>query len=83
MSGRVSRAQFAEIASDTLVQRLRRQVAWLCEQLNQINSESDEMCHCPDPELRFAPKPMGCHPEGCASCWRDACRKAVKEKPCP
>jgi hypothetical protein len=66
-----------------LVQRLRKQIAWLCQELNQINSGSDEMCHCPDSELRFAPKPMDCHPEGCASCWRDACRKAVKEKPCP
>lgn len=62
-----------------LVQRLRKQIAWLCQELNQINSGSDEFCHCPDPELRFTPKPMDCHPEGCASCWRDACRKAVKD----
>ena len=62
-----------------LVKRLRRQIAWLCQELNEINSGSDEMCHCPDPELRFAPKPMDCHPEGCAQCWRDACRKAVKD----
>jgi hypothetical protein len=66
-----------------LVKRLRRQIEWLCQKLNQINSGSDEMCHCPDPELRFSPKPMDCHPEGCASCWRDACRKAAKEEPCP
>ena len=66
-----------------LVQRLRRQIAWLCQELNQINSGSDEMCHCPDPVLRFAPKPMDCHPEGCANCWEQASLKAVKEKPCP
>lgn len=79
MSGRVSRAQFVEIASDTLAQRLRRQVEWLCGELNQINSGSDEMCHCPDLELRFAPKPMDCHPEGCAMCWEQASLSTVGE----
>lgn len=57
---------------------LRKQIRWLCQELNQINSGSDEMCHCPDPELRFSPKPMDCHPEGCANCWERASLKAVE-----
>jgi hypothetical protein len=74
-----------EQAADTvameskLVQRLRRQIAWLCQKLNQTNSESDEFCHCPDPELRFAPKPIDCHPEGCATCWEQASLKDVED----
>jgi hypothetical protein len=58
---------------------LRKQIRWLCQELNQINSGSDEMCHCPDPELRFSLKPMDCHPEGCANCWEQASFKAVEE----
>ena len=60
----------------------QKQILWLCQELNQINSGSDEMCHCPDSELRFAPKPMDCHPEGCAKCWEQASLKAVEGKTC-
>lgn len=71
-------ADALEMESDQ-VQRLRKQIRWLCQELNQINSGSDEMCHCPDVEFRFTPKPMDCHPEGCASCWEQASLKAVKD----
>ena len=57
----------------------RRQVRWLSEQLDQINRGRDEMCDCPDPELRFSMRPMDCDPEGCAHCWEKASLKAVKE----
>ena len=59
--------------------RMRRQVEWLSEQLDQINRGRDEMCDCPEPELRFPMRPMDCAPEGCAHCWEKASLKAVME----
>lgn len=63
-----------------LVQRLRRQIRWLSEQLDQINSGRDEMCDCPEPELRFPMRPMDCDPEGCVHCWEQASLKAVEKQ---
>lgn len=62
---------------------MRRQVRWLSEQLDQINRGRDEMCDCPDPELRFSMRPMDCDPEGCAHCWEKASLKAVENSTCP
>ena len=58
---------------------MRRQVKWLSEQLDWINRGRDEMCDCPEPELRFPMRPMDCDPEGCAHCWEKASLKAVME----
>jgi len=50
-----------------LVQRLRRQIAWLCQEL----AHSDDLCPT---FLMTAP----CDHD-CASCWEQASLKAVKE----
>ena len=53
-----------------LVQRLRRQVAWLCQELGH----SDDLCPT---FLMTAP----CDHD-CAKCWERASLKAVEEKQC-
>lgn len=53
-----------------LVQKLRKQIAWLCQELNH----SDDLC----PTISmFAP----CD-HNCAKCWEEASLKAVKEEQC-
>lgn len=54
-----------------LVQRLRRQIGWLCQELGH----ADDLC----PSVSAI---ASCDKD-CPRCWEEASLKAVKEKPCP
>lgn len=53
-----------------LVKRLRRQIAWLCEELAHADM-------CPSVSA------IASCDNDCPRCWEQASLKAVKEKPCP
>ena len=54
------------------LQRLRRQIRWLCQQLQKIGDRNGEQ-ECP-------PSPYhDCRRGSCAECWEQASLKAVKE----
>ena len=58
--------------SDKLEQRLRRQIRWLCQQLQKIGDRNGEQ-ECP-------PSPYhDCRRGICADCWEQASLEAVKE----
>ena len=58
--------------SDKLEQRLRRQIRWLCQELQKIGDRNGEQ-ECP-------PSPHhDCRRGSCADCWEQASLEAVKE----
>ena len=56
-----------------LVQRLRKQINWLCEHLQDINADLTGHPYCPSDESSCDGM------SGCAECWERASREAVKE----
>lgn len=56
------------------MQKLRRMVEWLCEQLRGINDDLTGPPYCPSDEC-------SCDCQlGCAECWRRAAEQAVAEE---
>lgn len=54
----------------------RRQIQWLCLQLEAIGDRNGTQ-ECPPPPHQ------DCRRGNCADCWKLASLEAVKEKPCP
>ena len=67
---------FAVELEQELVQRLRRQIRWLCARLQEIGDRNGEQ-ECP-------PSPHhDCRRGSCAECWEVASLKAVEGESCP
>lgn len=56
---------------------LRKQIRWLCKQLDRLSQDSG---NCLLPPFSGIPSDDSCRVGGCEACWRLAARKAATEE---